>query len=242
MRNPAGDPVKGIYYTSLLAKEILIANEGRKMKFVHAGVKMFMKQDAQGQDICRWRIQTEGLPIIEGWVGDGRVVRMWRKSTLRKLLVEMFPKITKTDAPEGSEHDDRLGEIREQVRDLGMGCCVLRVEARPGQDDGIEEPLTLPLWRSLHSLNLMLPKDERKAMLLRIFDEDVELINHSAEPKPKSAESEGAPMKPSDEAETKDGAAPASAAAEPEVAAETETEPKVQDETVMVTDPGNASV
>jgi multisite-specific tRNA:(cytosine-C5)-methyltransferase len=47
-------------------------------------------------------------------------------------------------------------------------------------DDSFEESITLPLWRSLHSLNLMLPKEERRAMLLRIYNEDVELINHTA--------------------------------------------------------------
>ncbi|KAK5126129.1 hypothetical protein LTR85_011484 [Meristemomyces frigidus] len=177
VRNPAGDPVKGIYYSSQLAKDILTTNaEGKGLKFVHAGVKMFMKQDAQGQDICRWRIQTEGLPIIEGWVGDGRVVRLRKKATLRKLLVEMFPKIGKANDPDAGWR--QLGEIGEQVLNIGMGCCMLRVEASDDAD-GFEEPLTLPLWRSLHSLNLMLPKEDRKAMLLRIFNEDVELINHS---------------------------------------------------------------
>lgn len=179
VRNPAGDPVKGIYYSSQLTKDILSVNaEGKGLKFVHAGVKMFMKQDAQGQDICRWRIQTEGLGIVEGWVGEGRVVRLWRRDTLRKLLVEMFPKV---GGPEGKEGWRSLGEIGERVRDLGMGCCVLRVEAgrREDGDEGFEEALTLPLWRSMHSLNLMLPKEERRAMLLRIYEEDVELVNHS---------------------------------------------------------------
>lgn len=172
VRNPAGDPVKGIYYSSQLVKDILTANEGRGMKFVHAGVKMFMKQDAQGQDICRWRIQTEGLPIIEGWVGEQRVVRIRQKATLRKLLREMFPKIS-ADGLQGLE------EIEDQIRQKSMGCCVLRVEASQ-DENGFDESLTLPLWRSIHSLNLMLPKEERKAMLLRIFDEECELINHSA--------------------------------------------------------------
>jgi len=177
VRNPAGDPVKGIYYSSQLAKDILITNENRGMKFVHAGVKMFMKQDAQGQDICRWRIQTEGLPIIEGWVGEGRVIRLRQKSTLRKLLVEMFPRVGRADDPDAGWRE--LGDIGEQVLKIGMGCCVLRVDASTDEKDGFRESLTLPLWRSMHSLNLMLPKEERKAMLLRIFDEDVELVNHS---------------------------------------------------------------
>lgn len=185
VRNPAGDPVKGIYYSSQLVKDILTANEGRGMKFVHGGVKMFMRQDSQGQDICRWRIQTEGLPIVEGWVGDSRVVRLWSRSTLRKLLVEMFPKIGGADAVEGDGWR-ALGEIGEQVLNIGMGCCVLRVEARGG-DDGFEEEIVLPLWRSMHSLNLMLPKEDRRAMLLRIYNEDVELVNHS-DPKQRRAE------------------------------------------------------
>lgn len=39
------------------------------------------------------------------------------------------------------------------------------------------ERMVLPLWRSLHSLNLMLPKEERRAMLLRIYNDDTPLIN-----------------------------------------------------------------
>lgn len=37
--------------------------------------------------------------------------------------------------------------------------------------------MVLPLWRSLYSLNLMLPKEERRAMLLRIFNDDTPLVN-----------------------------------------------------------------
>lgn len=39
--------------------------------------------------------------------------------------------------------------------------------------------MVLPLWRSLYSLNLMLPKEDRKAMLLRIYNEDTPLMDHS---------------------------------------------------------------
>lgn len=41
--------------------------------------------------------------------------------------------------------------------------------------------MVLPLWRSLHSLNLMLPKEDRKAMLLRLYNEDTPLMDHSKE-------------------------------------------------------------
>ena len=175
VRNATGSPVKTIYYTTMLAKEILQENEGKGMKFVHCGVKMFVKQDVQKADVCPWRIQTDGMPILEAWVGEERVVRLSKRNTLRKLLREMFPKVTGLGWEE-------LGEIGERVRDIDMGCCVMRVE--PSEEaDGLSERVVLPLWRSLHSLNLMLPKEERKAMLLRLFNDDTPLINTTKLPK-----------------------------------------------------------
>jgi len=129
VRNAAGNPVKTIYYTSRLARSILTENEGKGMKFVHCGVKMFVRQDVQKVGVCKWRIQTDGLPLLEAFVGEERVVRLWSRNTLRKLLVEMFPKV------DGDGWRD-LGEIGERVRATEMGCCVLRVEQSEG-DDGL---------------------------------------------------------------------------------------------------------
>lgn len=127
VRNALGNPVKTIYYTSSLARDILKENESKGIKFVHCGIRMFVKQDVQKVGVCKWRIQTEGLPILEAWVGEERVVRLWKRETLRKLLVEMFPKV------DGNGWQD-LDEIGERVRDLEMGCCVLRVEKSEGED------------------------------------------------------------------------------------------------------------
>lgn len=173
VRNATGNPVKTIYYSSTLARDILTENEGKGIKFVHCGIKMFVKQDVQKSGVCKWRIQSEGLPILEGWVGDARTVRLTSRETLHKLLIEMFPKVDNDGWRE-------LGEIGERVRDMEMGCCVLRVEPIDGED-GFAERLVIPLWRSLHSLNLMLPKEERKAMLLSLYNDDSPLMDHSKE-------------------------------------------------------------
>lgn len=170
VRNETGEPAKAIYYSSALAKDILQMNDGRGVKFINGGVKMFMKQDVPNPDICRWRIQSEGMPILEGYVGEGRVVRLSKRETLRKLLIEMFPKIADGEWTQ-------LGEIGERVRDMGMGCSVLRIEP-DGTEDGFKEKLVLPLWKSLHSLNLMLPKEDRAAMLLRLFNDTTPLVNN----------------------------------------------------------------
>lgn len=139
------------------------------MKFVHSGVNMFVKQDAPSPDTCPWRIQTDGLRILETWVGQRRIVRLQKKETLRKLLVEMFPRFQDDDWKS-------LGEIGDQMREMGMGCCVLIVEPSDGEG-GFSERMVFPLWKSFHSLNLMMPKEDRKAMLLRLFNDDTPLQN-----------------------------------------------------------------
>ncbi|KAJ3502895.1 hypothetical protein NM208_g16628 [Fusarium decemcellulare] len=171
VRNEMGEPAKAIYYTSALLRDILTENEGRGIKFIHGGVRMYMKQDAPSAEVCRWRIQAEGMPILQGYVGEPRVVHLHNKETFRKLLIEMFPRIN-------DDKYQRFDEIGERIRDIGMGCAVLRVEP-DGTDPDFAERMALPLWKSIHSLNLMLPKEDRSAMLLRIFNDTSPLINIS---------------------------------------------------------------
>ncbi|CEL09585.1 Putative tRNA cytosine-5-methylases and related enzymes of the NOL1/NOP2/sun superfamily [Aspergillus calidoustus] len=168
VRNADATPTRTVYYTSALARDILVANQGHGLKFVHCGVKMFVKQDAQRPDVCRWRIQTDGLRLVEPWLGPARAVTLTQKETFHKLLVEMFPKV-----------DDggwqKLGEIGERVRDIPMGCSILYVNSEG--ENKFSERMVLPLWRSLHSINLMLPKEDRRAMLLRIFNDSTPVVN-----------------------------------------------------------------
>lgn len=180
VRNAMGEPAKTVYYTSALVRDVLTANEGRSVKFVHGGVKMFMKQDAPSAEVCRWRIQSEGIPILQGYVGQERVVVLRNKETLRKLLIEMFPRISEGEW-------QKLDEIGERVRDVGMGCLVLRIEP-DGSDEDFSERMVLPLWKSFHSLNLMLPKEDRSAMLLRIFNDTTPLVNSILKRDQKAAE------------------------------------------------------
>ncbi|RDH33246.1 S-adenosyl-L-methionine-dependent methyltransferase [Aspergillus welwitschiae] len=168
VRNAEAIPARTIYYTSSLARDILTANEKQGMKFVHCGVKMFVRQDVQRPEVCRWRIQTDGLRILNPWLGPARAVTLTKKETLHRLLVEMFPKV---DGDSWTE----LGEIGERVRDIPMGCSILHI--KPDADETFHERMTLPLWRSLHSVNLMLPKEDRRAMLQRLFNDDTPLVN-----------------------------------------------------------------
>lgn len=184
VRNAAAEPSKAIYYTSGLVRDVLSSNEGRNVKFVHGGVKMFMKQDAPSPEVCRWRIQSEGMPILQGYVGPERVIVLHNKETLRRLLVEMFPRIN-------DEEWKKLNEVGDRVRSMGMGCLVLRVEP-DGSDKDFSERMALPLWKSFHSLNLMLPKEDRAAMLLRVYNDTTPLVNVMLRDQKKKAEEEAA--------------------------------------------------
>jgi len=150
----------------------LTENETKGMRFVNAGIKMFVKQDVQGQNTCPWRIQTDGLNLIEPWVDGNRVIRLNKKDTLKKLLIEMFIKVSGEDWM-------KLGEISEAVRDMGMGCAILIIESNPDDPDGFTERMVMPIWRGISSVNLMLPKEDRKAYLLRLYNDESPLIDHS---------------------------------------------------------------
>jgi multisite-specific tRNA:(cytosine-C5)-methyltransferase len=164
VRNAEALPTRAIYFTSHLAKLVLEANEGRGVKFVHCGVKAFMKQDIQSPEVCPWRIQSEGLGIVAPWIGGSRVIHAKKRDTVHALLQELFPKVNDpadaakektTETPK----DKTISEIESQVRNISMGCCVLKVEKAEGE---FTENMILPLWKSRYSCNLMLPKEERK--------------------------------------------------------------------------------
>ncbi|KAK2595311.1 tRNA (cytosine-5-)-methyltransferase ncl1 [Conoideocrella luteorostrata] len=195
VRNEVGEPAKAIYYTTALIRDILTENEGRGVRFVHGGVRMYMKQDAPSAEVCRWRIQSEGMPIVQGYVGEPRVIHLHKKETLRKLLIEMFPRIS-------GEDWKKYDEIGERVRDVSMGCCVLRIEPEAG-DPEFTERMALPLWKSIHSLNLMLPKEDRAAMLLRIFNDTTPLVNNTLN-KQKNQNSGGQKPAPEQESATQE--------------------------------------
>lgn len=217
VRNAAGEPAKAIYYTSALVRDVLTSNEGRSVKFVHGGVKMLMKQEAPSAEVCRWRVQSEGMPILQGYIGQQRVVVLHKKETLRKLLIEMFPRVN-------GEEWKKLDEIGERVRDIGLGCLVLRIEP-DGTEEEFTERMALPLWKSFHSLNLMLPKEDRSAMLLRIYNDTTPLVNVMLKDRQKAKDQENAEgeVKP-EEANGVEDAVAATENAEVEAAANVDAE------------------
>lgn len=174
VKNKEGLSLNKIYYTSDFAKTILQQNKDRGMKFIHCGVVMFVAHKIKDKDYTHapWRLQNEGIRILEPWASK-RIINCTNAHTLHQLIVEMFPKLPR-EGPHG------LGEVGDQLQSMDIGCCFVRVEKDERQN--IPFRMVLPLWRHPGSANLMVDKDDRKAMLLRLFNEkDTEIINHVAE-------------------------------------------------------------
>jgi multisite-specific tRNA:(cytosine-C5)-methyltransferase len=174
VKNKQGLLLNKIYYTSELARTIISQNKDRGMRFIHCGVVMFVAHKIKAQDHVKapWRLQNEGIRLLEPWASK-RIITCTKKETLYKLLIEMFPKL-----PKDGSHD--IGEVGDQLTETEIGCCFLRIDQN--DEGGIPFPMVLPLWRHPGSANLMVDKDDRKAILLRLFNEtNPTIINHVAE-------------------------------------------------------------
>ncbi|KAF1833668.1 S-adenosyl-L-methionine-dependent methyltransferase [Decorospora gaudefroyi] len=239
VKNKEGLSLNKIYYTSDLAKVIISQNKDRGMKFIHCGVVMFVSHRMKDLDRNQapWRLQNEGIRILEPWARK-RIVKLENKKTLHQLIIEMFPKLPK-------EGDTGLGEVGDQLQKMDVGCCFVRVEK--DEEKGIPFRMVLSLWRHPGSANLMVDKDDRRAMLLRLFNEkDTEIINHvadkaKAEQKARDAEEAGDvddanDVKPDGEGDVSDG----EQATEAMVAEEEEGDMKVDIEEVEDVKMGDA--
>jgi multisite-specific tRNA:(cytosine-C5)-methyltransferase len=174
VKNKEGLLLNKIYYTSALAKAIINQNKTRGMKFIHCGVVMFVSHRIKDGNIkAPWRLQNEGIRILEPWATK-RIVTCTSKQTLYKMLIEMFPKL-----PKDGSHE--IGEIGDQCMQMDVGCSFIRIEPSEGED-GFPFRMVLPLWRHPGSANMMTDKDDRKAMLLRLFNEqNPDIKNHVLE-------------------------------------------------------------
>ncbi|ODQ52014.1 S-adenosyl-L-methionine-dependent methyltransferase [Saitoella complicata NRRL Y-17804] len=165
VRNAAGIPTRGIYFTSARAKSILLLNaqEPPRMRFVHAGIKMFTKQDsgAAADEIeCKWRVQSEGCRVVAPFIGEDRVVTA-PMAAFEILLKEAYPKLS------------QIGPIlRAQLEQKTFGCVVLKVDPRENPALNMSIPIVCPLWKSKASTNLMVSKQDKSAMLLRMYGAD----------------------------------------------------------------------
>lgn len=175
VRNAMGEPLRGIYFASQLLRDVLVRNENH-IKFVHGGVRMFVKQDfsaaikaqlanssAAGEDqSCRFRVTDEGLAMLYPYLSRDLVMDA-ELEDVRVLMQNSYPRF------------DLFNESAfvQSLRKTPLGCVVLRCDLRQ-TSERVRIPGTIviaPLWRSGNSCNLMLGKKQKEALMLRLFSE-----------------------------------------------------------------------
>ncbi|KAH3901815.1 tRNA (cytosine-C5-)-methyltransferase SCDLUD_001597 [Saccharomycodes ludwigii] len=151
VRNATGDPTRVVYTVSKSLKNIIESNEDR-MKFIYAGVKLFV---AQRSDIeCPWRVQSESIPIMKHHMNSARVVEC-TEDALKVLLTHAFPTF-----------DDFKDEsLVSKLKELKTGCIFVSIK----RNDPLKEDLFLPVWNGSKCANLMVAKDDTHELLYRIF-------------------------------------------------------------------------
>lgn len=157
VRNATGEPSRIIYLSNPTMKNFLTSNE-EKLKIVHSGLKFFVSQ--RTDLVCKWRIQSENLPIIKSKLSDSRVLEC-PLSLFEKLLKEAFPRFEELAISDP--------EFAKRASTIDQGCAFVKVS----RGDDLEE-LIYPIWVGTKCINLMLSKKETFEVLYRVFNVNTE--------------------------------------------------------------------
>lgn len=164
-RNATGEPVRSLYYTSPEVKNLLVNNENR-IKFVHAGIKVFHRQgienlhdgSPESEGMCKWRIAQDGVELLKDHVSSEKVVTC----NLKELTVFMqheFPRVSLFDEEEGS--------VIQQLKGKTYGCYILCCDLSKDSRSRIPEVISVPLWKSKQTIQMMVARKDKEAIYTR---------------------------------------------------------------------------
>ncbi|OWT39580.1 multisite-specific tRNA:(cytosine-C5)-methyltransferase [Cryptococcus neoformans Bt1] len=166
VRNEYGDPLRTMYLTNDIVKQIILNNDYTRMRLISAGIKSFTRQDSatskNSELICKWRPPIDGILELLPHLGDGVLIE-GTLSELRTLLEDHYPALEKF----------KRSEWKEEMEKREMGAAVVKFNA--GNSDGgeLKLPMYLPIWKAKMSLSLMIDKREKSTLSLRTFGEDI---------------------------------------------------------------------
>jgi len=147
-----------LYFVSTLAKRLLEAANINSIRLVYCGAKMFVREDMKGDDHLpgRFRIQANGLPILQPFLGKKRVVEMCLHD------VEAFLKW------QNPKFDQLSEEVQKSLENMSPGCCICKFDASHLPDATIRQPVFMPIWRAAVSANLLLRKQDKQSLSTRL--------------------------------------------------------------------------
>ncbi|WBW70623.1 tRNA (cytosine-5-)-methyltransferase [Schizosaccharomyces osmophilus] len=172
VRNQSGTPTRSVYFACSLFKKI-IENNINRVKFVHGGVRFFVKQDISpllksneslevNKDICNFRIHSDGVNIISPYLDE----KFFCDADLEDLKILM-----KYDYPRLEQFPEN-GKLKVGSEKMVFGCNIVRAHAKTEDGSLTDMRILLPVWRSPNSCNLMLARKEKQNLELELFGMD----------------------------------------------------------------------
>jgi histone H3/H4 len=159
LRSEGSAKGRSLYFVSSSIKTVLESKDFGRLQTVNTGVRLFVRQSSPIENGSPFRLTSEGLPLLDTVMTDKRRITV-DMDVLKTLLIEAFPILEQFP-----EH------IRDKVKDMEMGCCIVHVEDHKSNkdDNHITVPLILPVWKGKNSLNVLLNKKDKRALCQRIF-------------------------------------------------------------------------
>lgn len=157
VRNASGDPMRSIYYVHPNVRPLITLNE-KKLKLLHAGVKLFTIQKTL-DGVCPWRVQSDGLFLLYRHIADQENGRKSRTIVANKVFLLSLCKFTFHRIEQIADK-----EVQKQIEGISEGCMFLEVDLEDGR-----KPVVYPMWRGKMSTNLMLAKQDTQELLMRVF-------------------------------------------------------------------------
>lgn len=172
VRNPNQQAGRTIYLTSNLVRNILHSNDYTRLRLISSGVKLFVKQDNQKafseeeKDVvnrCKWRVTNESVNFVKKYL-PAEAIFKGTPDDLKSFVENYHPVISSI----GGEN----GELKKILQNIQSGSHIVEFSLDNGEN-GLSQPVYVPLWKSRTSVSMMVDKKERSALSLRLFGEDL---------------------------------------------------------------------
>ncbi len=167
---------KAIYYVSSAAKTFLTACKKVNIQIVHAGVKMFAKNDGNGKADCIHRIVHEGVEAIQNSLAG--------KNVFVPNLVDLEKIIMGEQLRWELECDD---EMKNQMNAAPLGCMLMKIDrSHPTLSATLKDnillpsPVYAPVWKGRSTINALLTKQEKASLYMRIFHKEMPELEEKA--------------------------------------------------------------
>jgi multisite-specific tRNA:(cytosine-C5)-methyltransferase len=137
VRNATGEPLRAIYITSSFVREVIHRNP--TIRLLNAGTRLFVRQpDPKSEAECLWRIHSDGLSLIDPFLGEARLVYATVDEIWELLRVgAQFPLIQSLK--------ENLGK---QILRMKNGGFVIRVDPSSSETTDMNVPFSMPMWKS----------------------------------------------------------------------------------------------